>query len=97
MPTVGLPGDALDQDRFGLQAEAQILGERGDAAVLDAGFRLELERGDDRAGIDLDHRAGTLNSSNLLLIRAAMSFSSWLSYGFLAAGSLSSVSGGSCQ
>ena len=53
----GLAGDALDQDGFGLQAQAQILGEGGDAAVLDAGFGLELEGGDHRAGIDLDHVA----------------------------------------
>ena len=52
-----LAGNALDQNRFGLQAEAQIFGERGDAAVLDAGFGLELEGGDDGTGIDLHHRA----------------------------------------
>ena len=52
----GLAGNALDQDRFGLQAEAEVLGEVGDAAVLDAGFGLELEGGDHRAGIDLHHR-----------------------------------------
>ena len=44
---------ALDQNALGLQREAEIVAEIGDAAVLDAGFRLELERRDDRAGIDL--------------------------------------------
>ena len=33
--------------------EAKIVAEIGDAAVLDSGFGLELERGDDRSGIDL--------------------------------------------
>ncbi len=49
MPTVGLPGNALDQDGLGLQSEAQVLGKGRDAAVLDARFRLEFERGHDRA------------------------------------------------
>ena len=53
----GLAGNALDQDRFGLQAQAQIFGEGGDAAVLDAGLGLELEGGDHRAGVDLHHVA----------------------------------------
>ena len=52
-----LAGDALDQDRFGLQAQAQVFGQRRDAAVLDAGFGLELERGHHRAGVDLHHGA----------------------------------------
>ena len=52
-----LAGNALDQDRFGLQSEAEIFGEVGDAAVLDAGFGLEFEGGDHRAGIDLHHVA----------------------------------------
>ena len=49
----GLAGHALDEDALGVQGEAEIVGEAGDAAVLDAGFGLDLERGDDRAGIDL--------------------------------------------
>src|SRR5580658_831859 len=44
---------AFDQDTFGAQGEAEIVGESDDAAVLDAGFRLELEGGDHRAGVDL--------------------------------------------
>jgi hypothetical protein len=48
-----LAGHALDQDAFGAQREAEIVGEADDAAVLDAGFGLEFEGGDDRAGIDL--------------------------------------------
>ena len=52
-----LAGDALDQDRFGLQAQAEVFGEGGDAAVLDAGFGLEFEGRDHRAGIDLRHVA----------------------------------------
>ncbi len=53
----GLAGDALDEDGLGLKAQAEVLVERGDAAVLDAGLGLELEGGDHRAGIDLHHRA----------------------------------------
>src|SRR6266566_94711 len=49
----GLAGNALDQDGFGLQGQAQIFGEANNPAVLDAGFRLEFERGYDRAGVDL--------------------------------------------
>ena len=51
----GLARDALDQDALGLERQAEVLGELGDAAVLDAGFGLELEGGDHRAGIDLRH------------------------------------------
>ena len=50
-------GNALDQNRFGLQAEAQVFRQRGDARVFHACFRLELERRDDWPGIDL--RDGT--------------------------------------
>src|SRR5277367_1223733 len=49
----GFAGDALDQDGFGLQGEAEIVAQVGDAAVFDAGFGLEFESGDDGAGIDL--------------------------------------------
>ena len=56
MPTVGLPGMPFDQDRFGLQAEAEILGQRRNAAVLDARFRLEFEGRDHGAGVDLNDR-----------------------------------------
>ena len=76
MPDRRLAGNALDENRFGLQAQAQVFGQRGDAAVLDARFRLELEGGHHRAGIDLHHEPRTLNSSNLDLMRAAVSFSS---------------------
>src|SRR6266705_3871343 len=48
-----LAGNALDQDGFGLQGQAQIFGEANDPAVLDAGFRLEFERGDNAAWVDL--------------------------------------------
>ena len=50
-----LAGNALDENGFGLQAEAQIFGQVGDAAVFDAGFGLEFEGGDHRAGVDLHH------------------------------------------
>ena len=53
----GLAGNALDQNRLGLQAQAQIFGERGDAAVLDAGLGFEFEGGDHRAGVDLHYIA----------------------------------------
>ena len=49
----GLAGHALDEDALGAQRQAEIVGEAGDAAVLDAGFGLELEGRDHRAGIDL--------------------------------------------
>ena len=42
-------GNALDQDRFGAQRQAQIVGQPGDAAVLDARFGLEFVGGDHRA------------------------------------------------
>ena len=41
----GLARNPLDQNRFRLQAQAQVFGERRDAAVLDARFGLELEPG----------------------------------------------------
>ena len=44
---------ALDQNALGFQGEAKIVAKIGDAAVFDSGFGLELERGDDRSGIDL--------------------------------------------
>ncbi len=53
MPTVDLARHALDQNAFGFQGEAEIVGKIGDAAVFDSGFGLEFERRDHRAGIDL--------------------------------------------
>jgi hypothetical protein len=53
MPTVDFARHALDQNALGFQRQAEIVGEIGDAAVLDSGFRLEFERRDHRAGIDL--------------------------------------------
>jgi hypothetical protein len=38
-----LARNALDQNGFGLEPEAKVLGEGCDAAVLDAGFGLEFE------------------------------------------------------
>ncbi len=49
----GFAGHALDEDGFGAHGEAEVVGEAGDAGVLDAGFGLELVGGDHRAGIDL--------------------------------------------
>src|SRR5208282_1738481 len=46
-------GHTFDQDAFGPQGEAEIVREADDAAVLDAGFGLEFESGDYRAGVDL--------------------------------------------
>ena len=51
----GLARHALDQNALGFQRQAEVVGEIGDAAVLDAGFGLELECRDHRAGIDLRH------------------------------------------
>ena len=67
MPTVDFPGNALDQDRFGLQREAQIVRKAGDAAVFDAGFGLEFVGGDDRTRIDLRHVAADVEFLALLL------------------------------
>src|ERR1051325_10026973 len=49
----GFAGNALDEDGFRLQGQAQIFGQTDNAAVLDAGFGLEFERGDDRSRVDL--------------------------------------------
>ena len=49
----GFAGHALDQDGLGGHGEAEVVGETGDARVLDAGVGTELEGGDDGAGIDL--------------------------------------------
>ena len=62
-----LAGHALDQDALGAQRQAEIVAQAGDAAVLDAGFGLELEGGDHRAGIDLHHRAAHVELAALFL------------------------------
>ena len=49
----GFAGDALDQDGFGAQRQAEIVAKAGDAAVFDSGLGLEFESGDHRPGIDL--------------------------------------------
>ena len=49
-----LAGNAVDEHRLGLHRETEIVGEPGDLRVLHAGVRLELEGGDDRAGVNLD-------------------------------------------
>ena len=48
-----LAGHALDENALGAHGEAEIVGEAGDARVLDAGLGLELVGGDHGAGIDL--------------------------------------------
>ena len=53
----GLAGDALDQDGFRAQRQTEVVGEAGDAAVLDARFGLVFIRRDHRAGIDLSDLA----------------------------------------
>ena len=50
---VRLAGHAVDADRLGLEREAEVVDESGDARVLDAGVGLELVGGDDRAGADV--------------------------------------------
>ena len=52
-----LAGNALDQDRFRLQPQAQIFGEVNNAAVLHPGVGLEFESRDHRTRIDLHHVA----------------------------------------
>ena len=63
----GFSRDALDQNRFGAQREAQIVAEARDAAVLDSRLGLEFERGDDRAGIDLRDVAADFEFGAFLL------------------------------
>ena len=61
---------ALDQNAFRFQGEAEVVRQVGNPAVLDARFRLELERSDHRARIDLRDLAmhielGVLRDENL--------------------------------
>jgi hypothetical protein len=49
--------NAIDQHRLGLHREAEIVGEPGDLAVLDARVRLELIGRDDGARVNLHDRA----------------------------------------
>ena len=63
----GFAGNAIDAHRFGFEREAEIVAEPGDFRVLDSGFGLELERGHDRAGMDLLHRADNFKFGGLLL------------------------------
>ena len=63
----GLAGNAIDQHRLGLHREAEIVGEAGDLGVLHAGVRLELERGDDRARVNLHDAALDRELAALLL------------------------------
>ena len=53
----GFAGHALDEDRFGGHGEAEVVGQACDAGVLDAGVGVELECGDDGAGVDLSDLA----------------------------------------
>ena len=53
MPTVLLPGMRSIRMLSARKREAEIVAEADDAAVLDAGFGLEFEGGDDGAGVDL--------------------------------------------
>ena len=62
-----LARDAIDQHRFGLHREAEVVGEAGDLRVLHAGIRLELEGGDDRARMDLHDAAFDRELAALLL------------------------------
>ena len=59
-------GNALDQDGLGFHRQAKVVDQVGDAAVLDARFRLELERGDHRTGVYLRDRAGDAKLSELV-------------------------------
>ena len=59
-------GDALDQDGLGFHRQAKVVDQVGDAAVLDARFRLELERGDHRTGVYLRDRAGDAKLGELI-------------------------------
>jgi len=48
-----LPRDAIDEHRFRLHREAQVVREPGDLRVLHAGVRLEFEGRHDRSRMDL--------------------------------------------
>src|SRR5260370_18924525 len=61
-----LAGHTLDQDRLGRHRETEIVGKPGDAGDLDAGFGLELKRGDNRPGIDLRDLSIDVEFSTLL-------------------------------
>ncbi len=63
----GLARQPVDDDRLGLQRQAQVVGQPGDLAVLHAGVRLELEGRDDRARMDLHDRAFDRELAALLL------------------------------
>ena len=65
-----LAGNALDQHRLRLHRQAQVVGQPGDLAVLHAGVGLELEGRDDRARVNLHHRAFDGELAALLLEQA---------------------------
>ena len=69
-------GDALDQNRFGFEREAQIVREARDAAVFDSRFRLELVGCHHRARIDLGHAAADVKLLAFLFdgVRAFLEF-----------------------
>ncbi len=54
----GFAGNALDEERFGAESEAEIVSQAGDAGIFDAGFGLEFESSDHRAGVDLGDVSG---------------------------------------
>ena len=60
-------GNAIDQDRFGLHREAEVVGQAGDFRVLHAGVRLELERRHDGTRMDLHNAALDRELATLLL------------------------------
>ncbi len=65
-----LSRDAIDQHRFGLHREAQIVGEARDLAVFHPRIRLELERRHDRSRVNLCDRAFDGELAALLLEQA---------------------------
>ncbi len=55
MPTVFLPGIGRhDADAGHAQGDGQVVGQAGDFRQPQAGFELDFELGDDRAGFDFD-------------------------------------------
>jgi hypothetical protein len=91
----GLPGDAIDQHRFGLHRQAQIVGQAGDLRVFHAGVRLELVGRDDGAGVDLHHRPFDRELAALFLEQARAVHQLALSILRSAFAASSSASGGS--
>src|ERR1700688_825179 len=70
----GFAWDALNQNRFGFQREAQIFGQANDAAVFDARFGFEFERRNHWTGVDLSYAPLYIKLLTLFFNRAGPLF-----------------------